>query len=55
MREERAALVVLPAATPAQNAFQSWGWRKVARTRDPQPGSAVSDVLVITLPGGREP
>ena len=54
-REERATLVVLPAATPAQNAFQSWGWRKVARTRDPQPGSAVSDVLVRTLPGGRGP
>jgi GNAT superfamily N-acetyltransferase len=49
-REERATLTVLPAATPAQNAFQSWGWRKVARTRDPLPGSAVSDVLVTTLP-----
>ena len=47
--EERATAVVPPAATPAQSAFQSWGWRKVARTRDPQPGSAVSDVLVITL------
>jgi ribosomal protein S18 acetylase RimI-like enzyme len=54
-REERATLVVRPAATPAQNAFQSWGWHKVARTRDPQPGSAVSDVLVTTLPGGNEP
>jgi GNAT superfamily N-acetyltransferase len=53
--EERATVVVLPAATPAQSAFQSWGWRKVARTRDPQPGSAVSDLLVTTLPGGRGP
>ncbi len=52
-REERATLVVLPAATPAQNAFQNWGWRKVARTRDPRPGSPVSDVLVITLPASR--
>jgi ribosomal protein S18 acetylase RimI-like enzyme len=49
-REERATLVVLPAAAPAQSAFQRWGWRKVARTRDGGPGSAVSDVLVTTLP-----
>jgi GNAT superfamily N-acetyltransferase len=48
--EERATLTVLPAATPAQNAFAQWGWRKVARTCDPGPGSSVSDVLVITLP-----
>jgi GNAT superfamily N-acetyltransferase len=53
--EERATLTVLPAATPAQSAFQSWGWRKVARTRDPLPGSPVSDVLLTTLPAGREP
>jgi GNAT superfamily N-acetyltransferase len=54
-REERATLVVLPAAAPAQNAFLSWGWRKVGRTRNPGPGSAVSDVLVAALPadGGR--
>ncbi len=49
-REERATLTVLPAAGPAQNAFQKWGWRKVARTRDPRPGSPVFDVLVTTLP-----
>ena len=48
--EERATLTVLPAATPAQAAFRNWGWRKVARTRDPDPGSPVSDVLVLTLP-----
>ena len=48
--EERATLTVLPAAIPAQNAFGQWGWRKVARTRDTDPGSPVSDVLVITLP-----
>lgn len=48
--EERAALTVLPAATAAQNAFQKWGWRKVARTRDPRSGSRVSDVLLTTLP-----
>ena len=53
--EERATLTVLPAATPAQNAFQKWGWRKVARTREPRPGSAVSDVLVTTLPANRDP
>ena len=51
--EERATLTVLPTATPAQNAFATWGWRKIARTRDPGPGSSVSDVLVTALPGGR--
>jgi ribosomal protein S18 acetylase RimI-like enzyme len=48
--EERATLVVLPAAIPAQNAFRTWGWRKVARTRDPRPGSPVCDVLITPLP-----
>jgi len=48
--EERATLTVLPAATPAQRAFSSWGWRKVARTRDPGPSSPVCDVLLATLP-----
>ena len=48
--EDRATLTVLPAATPAQRAFQSWGWQKVARTRGPEPGGAVSDVLLIALP-----
>ena len=51
--EERATLTVLPAAAPAQNAFQSWGWRKVARTRDLRPGWPVSDVLVTRLPAGQ--
>jgi GNAT superfamily N-acetyltransferase len=51
--EERATLTVLPAAAPAQNAFQSWGWHKVARTRDSRPGWPVSDVLVTSLPAGR--
>jgi GNAT superfamily N-acetyltransferase len=45
--EERATLTVAPAATPAQNAFATWGWHKVARTRAPQPGAPVSDVLVL--------
>jgi GNAT superfamily N-acetyltransferase len=53
--EERATLTVLPAATPAQNAFQKWGWRKVARTSDPRPCSPVYNVLVTTLPAGHEP
>jgi GNAT superfamily N-acetyltransferase len=47
--EERATLTVPPAAAPAQNAFRSWGWRKVARTRADGPGSPVSDVLITTL------
>jgi GNAT superfamily N-acetyltransferase len=53
--EERATLTVLPAAAPAQSAFQSWGWRKVARTRDSRPGWPVSDVLVTGLPAARRP
>ncbi|HEX4059522.1 MAG TPA: GNAT family N-acetyltransferase [Streptosporangiaceae bacterium] len=48
--EERATLTVLPAATPAQIAFQDWGWRKVGRTRDPESGAPVADVLVLPLP-----
>ncbi len=48
-REERATLTVLPAAAPAQNAFQRWGWRKIARTRDSRPGSPVADVLITAL------
>ncbi len=48
--EERATLAVLPAAGPAERAFRTWGWRKVARRREPGPGSPVSDILVTTLP-----
>jgi ribosomal protein S18 acetylase RimI-like enzyme len=51
--EERATLTVLPAATPAQSAFQKWGWRKIARTRVPGPGSPVADVLLTGLPAGQ--
>jgi GNAT superfamily N-acetyltransferase len=50
--EERATLTVVPAAAAAQSAFRKWGWHKVARTRDPDPGARVSDVLVTTLPAG---
>ncbi len=51
--EERATLTMLPAAAPAQAAFRAWGWHKVARTRGPDPGAPVSDVLVIALPAAR--
>jgi ribosomal protein S18 acetylase RimI-like enzyme len=51
--EERATLAVRPTAVPAQHAFRKWGWRKVARTRDAEPGSPVSDVLIISLPPNR--
>ena len=54
-REERATLTVPPAAAAAQNAFYNWGWRKVARTRDPSPGSPVCDVLVTALPAAYLP
>ena len=49
--EERATLSVLPAAGPAQNAFRTWGWRKVARARsESDPDAPVADVLVTALP-----
>jgi GNAT superfamily N-acetyltransferase len=51
--EERATAVVLPAAAAAQRAFQDWGWRKVARTRDRAAGSPVADVLLLSLGPGR--
>jgi len=50
--EERATLTVAPGAGPAQSAYQSWGWRKIGRTRDLAPGSPVLDVLVLNLPAG---
>jgi ribosomal protein S18 acetylase RimI-like enzyme len=53
--EERATLTVPPAAAAAQSAFYNWGWRKVARTRDPGPGSPVSDVLVTALSATHRP
>lgn len=53
--EERATLAVLPAATPAQQAFRQWGWQKAGRSRDPRPGppapgALVCDLLVTELP-----
>ena len=48
--EERATLVVPPAATAAQHAFRAWGWRRVGRTQsEPDPGAPVADVLVTAL------
>ena len=51
--EERVTATLWPAAAPAQAAFRSWRWRKVARARDPEPGSPVLDVLIRTLPAGQ--
>jgi GNAT superfamily N-acetyltransferase len=49
--EERATLTVLPTATPAQNAFRTWGWRRVGRARsEADPDGPVADVLVTALP-----
>lgn len=48
--EERVTLTVPPTATAAQYAFRKWGYRKVARTRDTEPGAPVCDVLITTLP-----
>jgi GNAT superfamily N-acetyltransferase len=49
--QERAAVTILPAATPAQRAAAAWGRRKVARTRAGD-GSPVCDVLLRDLPVG---
>jgi ribosomal protein S18 acetylase RimI-like enzyme len=51
--EERATLTVPATATPAQQAFRKWGWRKVARTRGDGSGTPVSDVLITKLPAHR--
>lgn len=47
--EERATLAVLPAATAAQQAFQQWGWHKVARSRDPRPGPPAPGALIYDI------
>jgi GNAT superfamily N-acetyltransferase len=47
--EERATAVLWPAAGAAQNAFSTWGWCKIARTREADSATSVSDVLVTTL------
>jgi GNAT superfamily N-acetyltransferase len=47
--EERATLTVLPTATPAQQALRSWGWRRVARTREDGAAGPVADILVVPL------
>lgn len=50
--EERATLTVPPGAAAAQHAFRKWGWTKIARTRGPDPGAPLLDVLMIDLPVG---
>ena len=49
--EERATLTVPPRAGAAQRAFRKWGWRRVARTRGPDPEAPVLDLLVKDLHG----
>jgi len=50
--EERATLTVLPAAAPAQTAYQKWGWHKVGQKRNPLPGSPLFDVMLRQLSQG---
>lgn len=45
-REERATTAIPPEATAARQAFQNWGWSRVARTRD---DARVSDILLLKL------
>jgi GNAT superfamily N-acetyltransferase len=44
--EERATTLIPPEAAAARQAFQNWGWSRVARTQD---DSGVSDVFLIGL------
>jgi len=53
--EERATLTALPGAIAAQSAFLSWGWHKVARTRDQRPGSPTADVFLLPLTASDQP
>ncbi|HET7013504.1 MAG TPA: GNAT family N-acetyltransferase, partial [Streptosporangiaceae bacterium] len=46
--EERALATALPAATAAQRACQSWGWRKIARTHDPDGAADTPPLDVLT-------
>jgi ribosomal protein S18 acetylase RimI-like enzyme len=50
-KEERATLTADPHAAPAQEAFRTWGWRKIGRTRAPDPGAPALDVLLLDLSG----
>lgn len=49
--EERATAAVPPESGSAQQAFRSWGWRKVARSRGTSPQAALLDILLTDLPG----
>lgn len=49
--EERATLMVAPAASAAQAALQNWGWRKIARAVDSERGLTAYDVLIKALAG----
>jgi GNAT superfamily N-acetyltransferase len=48
--EERATRVLWPGAAAAQAAARSWGWTRLARRQDSDPGAPVLDVLVLDLP-----
>jgi hypothetical protein len=47
--EERALAAVPRAATAAQRAGQSWGWRKIGRARDPGGGPPSLDIVTLML------
>jgi GNAT superfamily N-acetyltransferase len=47
--EERATLIVPPAATAAEAALRDWGWQRIARTRTAAAGSPAAGVLVIDM------
>jgi GNAT superfamily N-acetyltransferase len=50
--EDRATAVIPVAATPAQGAYQRWGWRKAARKHAEPPATVLLDVLLRDLAAG---
>lgn len=49
--ESRATLLVEPENAPAQAAYTSWGWEKVAPLQPSWEGAPLYDVLVLQLAG----
>ena len=47
--EDRATAAIPVTATPAQGAYQRWGWRKAARKHPEPPADGLLDVLLLDL------
>jgi ribosomal protein S18 acetylase RimI-like enzyme len=51
--EKRLTLLARPDNAPAQGAYRSWGWKKVAQLKPAWEGAPIFDVLVFMKPTGR--